>query len=61
MSPEQQERAFALAAHLMHADQVASEEEADFMAELSYTLSIPKARLEEIEATISLLSQDITS
>lgn len=61
MSPEQQERAFALAAHLVHADRVASEEEADFMAELSYTLSIPKARLEEIEATISLLSQDITS
>lgn len=61
LSPEQQERAFALAAQLVHADRVTTEEEADFMAELSYTLSIPKARLEEIEATISLLSQDITS
>jgi len=59
LSPEQQEKAFALAARLVYADRIATQEEANLLTDLSCALSVPPERLEEIEASIALLSQDI--
>jgi hypothetical protein len=59
LSPEQQEKAFALAVRLVHADRIATQEEANLLTDLSCALSVPPERLEEIEASIALLSQDI--
>jgi hypothetical protein len=59
LSPEQQEKAFALAVRLVHADRIATQEEVNLLTDLSCALSVPPERLEEIEASIALLSQDI--
>jgi hypothetical protein len=59
LSPEQQEKAFALAVRLVHADRIATQEEVNLLTDLSCALSVPPKRLEEIEASIALLSQDI--
>lgn len=59
LSPEQQEKAFALAVRLVHADRIATQEEVNLLTDLSCALSVPSERLEEIEASIALLSQDI--
>ena len=58
LSTEQQEKAFALAARLVHADRIATQEEANLLIDLRCALSVPVERLEEIEASIALLSQD---
>ena len=59
LTPEQQEKAFALAARLVHADRIATQEEANLLIDLCCALSVPAERLEEIEASMALLSQDI--
>jgi hypothetical protein len=58
LSPSEQEKAFAFAARLVHADRVATAEEAALLSEVGAMLDVPAERLGDIEASFALLSQD---
>lgn len=58
LSPEEQERAYAFAARLVHADRIATQEEVSLLADISCALSVPTERLREIEAAFALLGPE---
>lgn len=60
LSPAERERAFALAARLVHADRIATQEEVSLLADVGCALSLPAERLREIEASLALLSAEST-
>ena len=49
LNVDEQERAFALAARLVHADRITTLEEASLLTEVARALSVPMERLREIE------------
>ena len=58
LSVDEQERAFALAARLVHADRLATLEEFTLLEEVAALLSVPKERLREIEDAYRLPSPE---
>jgi hypothetical protein len=58
LSPPEQEKAYAFAARIVHADRIATPEEASLLAEVGDLLAVPAERLRQIEDSFSLLSPE---
>ncbi len=58
LNHDQQEKAFAFAARLVHADRIATQEEVSLLADVGCALSVSPERLRQIEASFALLSPE---
>jgi hypothetical protein len=58
LSLPEQEKAYAFAARIVHADRIATPEETRLLAEVGGLLAVPAERLRQIEASFALLSPE---
>ncbi|MEB3333935.1 MAG: tellurite resistance TerB family protein [Cyanobacteriota bacterium] len=58
LTPNQQETALAVAAHLIHGDQSIRDEESRLLRELAAQMALPEGRAEQLLEAISVLHRD---
>lgn len=58
LTPDQQETALAMAAHLVHGDQSVTAEEAGLLKEMAALMTLPSHRADQILEVIAVLHRD---